>query len=399
MDFLAKKTAIPGSATIQLLDRVKELRRAGQDVISLSAGEPDFVTPEHIRMYAKRALDEGYTFYPDSAGLIELRDAIAEKLRCDNGIEADPSRGIVVTVGGKEAIYAVMMATIEPGDEVIVSDPCWVSYVPCILLAGGRPVYLPADISNGFGISAELLERAISKRTKMLIINTPNNPTGGVINRNDLEGIADLAKHKEFLVLSDELYEKIIFESKEHVSIASLPGMEDFTLTVNGFSKAYAMTGWRLGYLAAPPGIAERVVAIHGHMVTGACTFAQRATALAMRDPLTEKALEEMVAEYSRRRDLVVDELKEIAGIECTKPEGTFYAFPDISRYGLHSAEFALKLLDGAKIAVVPGDSFGSRGEGHIRLSFATSRDNLATAFNRMRHVMSEMHDATDKAG
>jgi len=393
MDFLAKKTDIAGSATIQLLDRVKELKRAGHEVISLSAGEPDFVTPEHIRTYAKRALDEGYTFYSDSAGLIELREAIAEKLRRDNGIEADSKNGVVVTVGGKEAIYAAMMATIDLGDEVIVPDPCWVSYVPCILLAGGQPVYLPTDLSSNFRISAERLEETITRRTKMLVINTPNNPTGSVIHRDELEAIADLAKRKEFLVLSDELYEKIIFDSTEHVSIGSLPGMEDFTVTVNGFSKAYAMTGWRLGYLAAPPPIAERVVTIHGHMVTGACTFAQRAIALAMRDDLTEKTVDEMVAEYSKRRDLVVDELGKITGVNCTKPQGTFYAFPNISHYGLRSADFTLKLLDEAKVAVVPGDSFGSMGEGYVRLSFATSRDNLTTAFNRMRHVISEIHN------
>ena len=393
MDFLAKKTDIPSSATIQLLDRVKELKREGHEVISLSAGEPDFVTPEHIRTYAKRALDGGYTFYPDSAGLMELREAIAEKLRRENQVEADPKKGIVVTVGGKEAIYAAMMATIDPGDEVIVLDPCWVSYVPCILLAGGKPVYLPVDVSSGSGISVELLEEVITRKTKILVINTPNNPTGSVIHRDELEAIADLAKRKEFLVLSDELYEKIIFDSTEHVSIGSLPGMEDLTVTVNGFSKAYAMTGWRLGYLAAPPPIAERVVTIHGHIVTGACTFAQRAVALAMRDDLTEKTVEEMVAEYSKRRDLVVEELGKITGIKCTKPEGTFYAFPNVSHYGLHSADFALKLLDEAKVAIVPGDSFGSRGEGYVRLSFATSRDNLVTAFNRMRHVMSEIHN------
>jgi len=388
MDFLAKKTAIPGSATIRLLDRVKELKRAGQDVISLSAGEPDFVTPQHIREYAKNALDEGYTFYSESAGLFELREAIAEKLRRDNGIQADSNKGIVVTVGGKEAIYAAMMATIDPGDEVIVPDPCWVSYVPCVLLAGGKPVYLPTDASKGFGISPGQLEDKVTRRTKMMVINTPNNPTGAVMDREELEAIADLAKHKEFLVLSDELYEKIIFDSKEHVSIGSLPGMEDLTITVNGFSKAYAMTGWRLGYLAAPPSIAERVVAIHGHIATGACTFAQRAVALAMHDDVTDRVVGEMVSEYAKRRDLVVAELEAISGIRCTRPEGTFYAFPDISRYGLNSADFALKMLEQAEVAVVAGDSFGSRGEGYIRVSFATSRDNLATAFSRMRQAL-----------
>ena len=388
MNFLAKKTDIPGSVTIQLLDHVKELKREGHDVISLSAGEPDFVTPEHIRTYAKLALDEGYTFYPDSAGLIELRNAIAEKLKLDNKIEADPKKGIVVTVGGKEAIYAAIMATIDPGDEVILPDPSWVSYVPCILLAGGKPVHLPMNPSDEYEIPVERLEKVTTERTKMLIINSPNNPTGGVIARDNVEAIADLAKHKKFLVLSDELYEKIIFDSKEHVSIASLPGMEDFTITVNGFSKAYAMTGWRLGYLAAPPSIAERVIAIHGHMVTGACTFAQRAAALALSNKLTENAVKDMVSEYSRRRDLVMDELREIEGIKCVKPAGTFYAFPDVSCYGLSSAEFALKLLDVAKVVVVSGDSFGRIGEGYVRLSFATSSENLTKAFKRMRQAL-----------
>ena len=396
MDFLAKKTAIPESPTIQLLDRVRELKRTGQEIISLSAGEPDFVTPQHIREYAKNALDEGYTFYSESAGLFELRTAIADKLQRENGIQADPSKAIVVTVGGKEAIYAAMMATIDPGDEVIVPDPCWVTYVPCILLAGGKPVYLPTDAPHGFG----QLEDAITSRTKMLIINTPNNPTGAVIHREELETVADLAMRRKFLVLSDELYEKIVFDSNKHVSIGSLPGMEEFTITVNGFSKAYAMTGWRLGYLVATPRIAERVVAIHGHLVTNACTFAQKAVALAMRDEFTEKSVEEMVAEYSKRRDLVMAELQKIPGIRCARPQGTFYAFPDVSQYGLSSADFALRMLNEAKVAVVAGDSFGRRGEGHIRLSFATSRDNIAAAFNSMRQATTSMpmsESGTDK--
>ena len=396
MDFLAKKTAIPESHTIQLLDRVRELKRTGQEIISLSAGEPDFVTPQHIRAYAKNALDEGYTFYSESAGLFELRTAIADKLQRENGIQADPSKAIVVTVGGKEAIYAAMMATIDPGDEVIVPDPCWVTYVPCILLAGGKPVYLPTDAPHGFG----RLEDAITSRTKMLIINTPNNPTGAVIHREELETVADLAMRRKFLVLSDELYEKIVFDSNKHVSIGSLPGMEEFTITVNGFSKAYAMTGWRLGYLVATPRIAERVVAIHGHLVTNACTFAQKAVALAMRDEFTEKSVEEMVAEYSKRRDLVMAELQKIPGIRCARPQGTFYAFPDVSQYGLSSADFALRMLNEAKVAVVAGDSFGRRGEGHIRLSFATSRDNIAAAFNSMRQATTSMpmsESGTDK--
>jgi len=383
MSFLAERTKVQASATLALSEKVKELKRAGQDVISLSLGEPDFLTPEHVRNYAKQALDEGYTFYPDSAGLIELREAIAHKFQHDNRINVDPKKNVVVTVGGKEAIYLAMMATVNPGDEVIVPNPCWVSYVPCIELAGGKPVYLPLKAKEDFRLSAERLENAITNKTKMIIINSPNNPSGTIINRSDLETIADLAKRKKFLVVSDELYEKIIFDGEKHVSIASLDGMEDFTITVNGFSKALAMTGWRLGYLAAPTKIAERLVALHGHIVTGACSFIQRAAALAMRDPRTEKSITEMAAEYLKRRNFVVNELSKMT--DCVRPKGTFYAFPDISKYGLSSEKFSLQLLERAKVAVVPGDSFGPSGEGFVRLSFATSMENLEKAFSRMK--------------
>ncbi|MGA2783243.1 MAG: pyridoxal phosphate-dependent aminotransferase [Candidatus Bathyarchaeia archaeon] len=383
MSFLAERTKVQASATLALSEKVKELKRAGQDVISLSVGEPDFVTPEHIRNYAKQALDEGYTFYPDSAGLVELREAIAHKLQHDNQINVDPKKNVVVTVGGKEAIYLAMMATVNPGDEVIVPNPCWVSYVPCIELAGGKPVYLPLKAKEDFRLSAERLENAITNKTKMIIINSPNNPTGTIINRSDLQTIADLAKRKKFLVVSDELYEKIIFDGEKHVSIASLDGMEDFTITVNGFSKAFAMTGWRLGYFAAPTKIAERMVALHGHIVTGACSFMQRAAALAMRDPRTEKSITEMTAEYLKRRNFVINELSKITNI--VRPKGTFYAFPDISKYGLTSEKFSLELLERAKVAVVPGDSFGPSGEGFVRMSFATSMENLEKAFSRMK--------------
>ena len=252
MSFIAERAQIGTSPTVQISDRAKELKRAGEDIISLSAGEPDFLTPEYIRAYAKQALDEGYTYYPEVPGLLELREAIAEKLKRDNGIDASPKDEIIVTVGGKEAIFLAMMATVNPGDEVIVTDPAWVSYVPLIQLAEGKPVYLPLSESDGFRISAEALERIVSSRTKMLIINSPNNPTGSVLSKPDLETIADLAIHKRFLVLSDELYEKIIFDGEKHYSIASFPGMKDLGITVNGFSKSLAMTGWRLGYMSAP---------------------------------------------------------------------------------------------------------------------------------------------------
>jgi aminotransferase len=391
MTFLSDRAKIKPSATVSLLDQVKELKRAGQEVISLSAGEPDFVTPEHIRAYARQALDDGYTFYSDTAGLLELRQALAEKLERDNNIAADPKKEIVVTVGGKEAIFTAMMATVNPGDEVIVSDPCWVSYVPCIELAGGRPVYLPLSESEGFRIPIDRLGKLLSARTKMLIINSPTNPTGSIVSRSDLEAVADLAKRKGVLVLSDELYEKILFDGEEHWSIRSLAGMEELAVVVNGFSKATAMTGWRLGYMVAPRSIAQSATTIHSHLVTAACTFAQRAAALALRDERTERCIADMVREYRLRRDIVISELRKIDRISCVSPKGTFYAFPNISAFGLRSREFAQELLDRIKVAVVPGDSFGTRGEGFIRLSFATSREQIKIALDRMRQAIPQL--------
>ena len=391
MSFIADRCGVKPSATMQILDRVKALKRAGEDVISLSVGEPDFATPEHIREYAKQALDEGYTFYPDAAGLWELREAIADKLERDNNIDANPASEIIVTVGAKEAIFAAMMATISPGDEVIVADPCWVSYVPCIELAGGKPVYLPLHESEGFRISPDRLERILNRKTKMLIVNSPNNPIGSVMSKSDLGAVAELAKRRKFLVLSDEIYEKIVFDGERHLSIASFPGMEEFSVTVNGFSKSMAMTGWRLGYLVAPSSIAKCVTAIHGHLVTGACSFAQRAAALALRDERTDKTVRDMIEEYQVRRDIVVRELAKVNGISCFSPKGTFYAFPNIASIGLKSQELAMKLLDRSKVAVVPGDAFGKCGEGFIRLSFATSRDRLKIALERIRDAVSEL--------
>ena len=395
MSFVADRPGVKPSVTLQILDRVKALKRAGEDVISLSAGEPDFVTPEHIRAYAKQALDEGYTFYPDSTGLLELREAIADKLQRENNTDADPASEIVVTVGAKEAIFVAIMATLSPGDEVVVPDPCWVSYVPCIELAGAKPICLPLSESEGFRISPDRLERTVSNKTKMLIINSPNNPIGNVMSKSELEAIAELAKRRKFLVLSDEIYERIVFDGEKHISIASLPGMKEFAITINGFSKAMAMTGWRLGYLTAPRSITKAVTTIHGHLVTGACTFAQRAAALALRDERTDKIVGEMVQEYQLRRDIVVRELAKIDGISCFSPRGTFYAFPNIASFGLKSQELAMKLLDRSKVAVVPGDAFGRCGEGFIRLSFATSREKLKIALERIHDAISELRRST----
>ncbi len=391
MDFIAERAKINASATLSVLDRVKELKRAGEDVISLSAGEPDFVTPAHIRAYAKQALDEGYTFYPDVPGIMELREAIAKKLHSENGIEANPKNEILVTVGGKEAIFATMLATVNPGDEVIVTDPGWTSYAPCIELSGGKPVYLELSDSDNFRISSEMLEKVVSPKTKMMIVNSPNNPMGTVTSKDELESIAELARRKRFLVLSDELYERIVFDGVKHYSIGSFDGMKDLTVTINGFSKTTAMTGWRIGYMAAPIEITKRVTAIHSHMVSGACTFGQRAAAQALGDARTEKSIIEMTTEYQRRRDVVMHELSKIKGISCTKPKGTFYAFPNISSLKMSGQEFTKEILERAKVAVVPGEAFGDHSGAFVRLSFATAMERLNVALERIQTTVNQI--------
>ena len=391
MSFVADRASIPTSTTLQVSDRVKELNRTGKEVVDLSAGEPDFPTPEHIREYAKRALDAGYTFYVDAAGLLDLREAIAEKLQAENGIQANPKDNVIVTVGGKEAVFASIMATVNPGEEVIITDPGWVSYAPCVQLAGGRAVYLPLNERDEFVISPDNFLKAITNKTKMLILNSPNNPTGSVLSKEVLEHIADNARRKRILVLSDELYEKIIYDGTKHYSIGSFPGMEELAITVNGFSKSMAMTGWRLGYLAGPRTIVQRIKAIHSHMVTGPCTFVQRAAALALRDQRTSESINKMVLEYARRRELLITGLTKTGVISCKKPQGTFYAFANITRSGLSSEKFSKALLERARVAVIPGNAFGPHGEGFVRLSFAASIEEISAAMERARSVIPEL--------
>jgi aminotransferase len=361
------------------------MKRSGVHVISLAAGQPDFVTPEHIREYAKKALDEGYTFYPPSPGLPELREAISRKLAEKNGIEADPKSEIIVTVGGKQGVFSTILTLINPGDEVIMADPSWVTYDPCVRLAGGRIVPVPVYERDQFRLMPEAISRAITSKTKLVIINSPNNPTGSVLREEDLKGIADLARDKDLFVLSDEIYEYLIYDDLKHFSIASLPGMKERTITVNGFSKAYSMTGWRLGYLVGPKELVQHILAVHEHSVTGPASFAQRAAAQALEDPRSERSIKDMVAEFNKRRDVIVEGLNSIPRVSCVKPSGAFYAFANISALGRSSMDVADLLLEKAHVASVPGSAFGMRGEGFLRLSFANSKENILEALNRMR--------------
>jgi len=387
----AVRTEVPGSPTVGMVAKVKELRRSGIDVISLGAGEPGFVTPEHIREFAKEALDEGNTFYSDSAGILELRTAIAEKMERDNGIKADPNSEIMVTVGGKEAIFATMMAMIDSGDEVVLSDPCWVSYEPCVVFAGGIPVKIPLYEDREFRLNIADLEKSVTSKTKLIIVNSPNNPTGGTLEKNDLQDIANVAVENDLLVLSDELYEYLVYDEMRHYSIASFPGMRDRTITVNGFSKAFAMTGWRLGYMTANKRIIERAKVIHEHSVTAPSTFAQKAAALALGDERSWKFAEEMNIQYRKRRDILMGGLARIEGVSCVKPRGAFYAFPNISSVENSSVRMSELILEKARVATIPGVGFGKRGEGHLRLTFTNPEDELKEALRRIKETIESL--------
>ena len=383
--FARRVTAIEPSPTVAVSDLARRLQAEGQDVIDLGGGDPDFPTPAHIVAAAADAMEAGDTHYVASPGIPELRRAIAEKLRVDNRLEYDPGE-IVVTPGGKAAIYAAIMALVDEGDEVLILDPGWVSYAPEVTLAAGKPVRVPLSAEDDFAINAERLASHATPRTRALILCTPNNPTGRVATAAELAAVAALARERDLLVLSDEIYEKLVYDGAVHTSIASLPGMRERTVTLNGFSKAYAMTGWRLGYLAAPTPIVKQVLKVHSHSVTCATSFGQRGAVAALAGP--QDFIGRMVAAYDRRRHLVCDRLNAIPGVYCPLPQGAFYAFPDIRGTGLSSTACAELLIERARVAVTPGNAFGDAGEGHIRLSFATSDALLTSAVQRMAETL-----------
>jgi len=391
MRAIAERAEIPRSATVGIENKAAEMKRAGIEVISLAAGQPDFVTPQHIREYAKKALDEGYTFYPPSQGLPELREAISEKVSKQNGIEADPKSEIIVTVGGKQGVFSTILALVNPTDEVIIADPSWVTYDPCIKLAGGKVVPVPVREQDQFRLMPDAISKAVTAKTKLVIINSPNNPTGSVLRREDVNGIAEIASDKDLFVLSDEIYEYLVYDNLRHYSMASLPGMRERTVTVNGFSKAYSMTGWRLGYLVGPKEIVQHILAIHEHSVTGPASFAQKAAAEALNDPRSEQSIETMVTEFAKRRNVIVEGLNKIPGVSCLKPSGAFYAFANISALKKSSMDVASHLLEKGRVATVPGAAFGKQGEGFLRLSFANSKENIEKALNRMKEALKEL--------
>ncbi len=352
------------------------------DVVNLGIGQPDFDTPEFIRDAAKRALNDGYTRYPPAKGFDDLRQAIARKVKRENNIIADPDTEIYVAVGAMQVIFNTCLHLLNRGDEVIVIDPGY-DYYSQIRLFGGIPVPVPARESNHFKVDPDDIRAAITNKTKLMIINTPSNPTGAIFDENILRAIAELAIQQDLMVLSDEPYEHIVFDGHQHVSIGSFDGMAQRTISVFTLSKSYAMTGWRVGYTVAPPTVIDEMEKLMEHMVSGVTSVAQRAALAAIEGP--QDCVREMVSTYDQRRQTVYEGLCSIEGIRCLKPESTFYAFPNISSLGLTSWEFAKYLVREHKVAVVPGSIFGQGGEGYLRLSFASSREQLKEGINRIK--------------
>ncbi len=372
---------IEPSGIRKFFDIVSEMK----DAISLGVGEPDFDTPWHIREEGIYSLEKGRTFYTSNAGLKELRTEIANYLKRRCNLTYDPDKELVVTVGGSEAIDIALRAMVNPGDEVLIPQPSFVSYLPCTVLAGGRPVVIELEEKDQFRLTAEKLREKITDKTKILIMPFPNNPTGAVMRREDLEAVAEVIQEHDLFVLSDEIYCELTFGSERHVSIASLPGMQERTVLINGFSKSYAMTGWRLGYAAAPHIIQEQMLKIHQFAIMCAPTTSQYAAISAVRDG--DSDVEMMRESYDQRRRYVLHAFKEM-GLDCFEPNGAFYAFPSIKRFGMTSDEFATRFLHEEKVAVVPGTAFGVCGEGFLRVSYAYSLKNLKEALGRMERFV-----------
>ncbi len=354
------------------------------DVISLGVGEPDFVTPEHIRQAGIRSIELGHTRYTSNYGILALREEIAAMLKRRYSLDYDPATEILVTVGVSEGVDLAMRTLIDPGDEVISPDPGYVAYEADIVFAGGKPVPVPTYAKFDFGVRAEEIAAAITPRTKMILIGNPNNPTGAVVPRAELEGIAQLAQQHDLIVAIDEVYSRLVYET-EHVSIAAMPGMRERTVLLDGFSKAYAMTGWRIGYVAAPKIILEAMLKVHQYTIMCAGTAPQEAALEALRHG--EEDVQQMHDDYARRRRMFVDGLNHI-GLPTREPRGAFYAFPDISSTGMTDDEFAEKLLFEEQVAVVPGSSFGACGVGYVRCAYCTAYDKLEEALVRIERFL-----------
>lgn len=376
---------IPPSGIRKFFDIVSEMDGA----ISLGVGEPDFDTPWHVRDAGIRSLEMGKTFYTSNAGLKELKQEICNYLKRRMQVEYDYNKEVMVTIGGSEAIDAALRAMLDPGDEVLIPQPSYVSYVPCTILAGGVPVVIELEEKDQFRLTREKLLEKITDRTKILVLPFPNNPTGAIMEREDLEAVAQIVEEKDLFVLSDEIYAELTYR-KKHVTIASLPGMRERTVLINGFSKAYAMTGWRIGYACAPAPILKQMLKIHQYAIMCAPTTSQYAAVEAVKNG--DSDIEEMKRSYDERRRYLLKEFRSL-GMDCFEPYGAFYMFPCIKRFHMTSEEFATRLLREEKIAIVPGTAFGDCGEGYLRVSYAYSLEDLKRAIRRIRRFVNRLDE------
>ncbi|MCS7124183.1 MAG: pyridoxal phosphate-dependent aminotransferase [Candidatus Bathyarchaeota archaeon] len=359
------------------------------NVINLSVGEPDFVPPKHILEGGWQAIAKGKTHYTSTNGILELREALAQKAYKDYGLEYDPDSEVLITVGGTEAIALALLALVNPGDEVLIPNPGFVCYSPSALIAGGVPISVPLLEENGFKPSMDTVTSLITEKSRVMILNSPNNPTGAVFSRDELAAFAKIAVEHDLIVISDEVYEKILYDGVKHYCVASFPGMRDRTLVVNSFSKTYAMTGLRVGYVYGPRELLSPIWLVHQYLVACVDTFAQYAALAALKGP--QDFVKDMVKEFDRRRCFVFRRLNEIEGFTCTLPKGAFYIFPNIKSFKMSSEDFAQLLLKEARVATVPGSTFGSYGEGYIRISYAASYEQLEEALNRIERAVRQL--------
>lgn len=376
---------VPESGTVKIANIVSKLKQEGVDVISFSMGEPDFSTPENINQACIRSIEAHFSHYTPSAGIPELRKAVAERTRKDNGIPCTDANVLITPT--KQAIFLTMLAMIDEGDEVILPDVTWGTYEACIRLVGGVPRFAKLDPDTAYRMTPDKVAEEIGSKTKMILMNSPANPTGSVLTKDDVAGIADLAKDHDLLVLSDEVYEKVIFEG-QHYSIAALDGMFDRTITVNGVSKTYAMTGWRLGWAIAPVPYIKALNVLQTHSLTNVTSFVQQAGVEALKGP--QESVQEMVAEFRARRDLIMSLIREVPSLHCPEPAGAFYLFPAYDQ-NMSSEDMAAYLLEKAHVAVTPGSAFGPSGENHFRVSYACSRKDIVEGMRRIKDALARL--------
>ena len=387
MKLTARVSQVPPSITLTIAAKAKAMKQEGIDVCTFSAGEPDFDTPSHIKEAAKKALDEGKTKYGPAAGEPKLREAIANKLKIENKLDYKPEN-VIVTNGGKHSLYNMIMALIETGDEVIIPSPYWLSYPEMVKLAEGKPVIVPTSAENDYKITPEQLRQAITPQTKIFIVNSPSNPTGAVYTPAEIEKLAEIVVEKDLLVVSDEIYEKILYDGAQHQSIASIsPEVFPRTIISNGFAKSFSMTGWRVGYVAGPVELIKAMTIIQGHSTSNVCTFAQFGAIAALNNSLD--CVQQMLAAFTERRKVMLEGIQAIEGLSCAKPYGAFYLFIDISKTGMKSLDFCNALLEKQKVAAIPGVAFGA--DECIRLSYATDMKSIEKGIERIDNFIKSL--------